>query len=236
MSEKPDRIISALTPMGKSVIVEAEPEPLEIDLKRLVVIIIDMQNAFVSKGGMFDLWGADISSCLKVIEPIKNIAGGARSKGVKVIYVAHRLPPDLCDIGPSSPFYYKGILASYRDKPQMRDKLIIKGTWGAEIVDELKPQEGDMLVEKQRYSAFAGTNMDMILKTYDIKYIAFTGVATNVCVESSLRDAMHREYFPILISDATGAVSQSVQAMTIDFVKECFGWVTTSDKLIKAMR
>jgi ureidoacrylate peracid hydrolase len=236
MNVRGDRVISTKTAMAEPVIVEAEPEPLEIDLRRLVVIIIDMQNAFVSKGGMFDLWSYDISNSLRIIKPIKKIIAAARERRVKVIYVAHRLSPDLRDIYPSSPFYHKNVLVSYREQPQIRDKLIIRGTWGAEIVNELKPQEDDIVVEKQRYSAFVGTNLDMILNTYDTKYIAFTGVATNICVESSLRDSSHLEYFPILISDAAASVSEPVQVMSINNVKECFGWVTTTDNFTQALK
>ena len=236
MDVRDNTVISAKTTMAEPVIVQAEPEPLEIDLKRLVLIIIDMQNAFVSKGGMFDLWGYDISNGLRIVEPIKKIVAVARERKVKVIYVAHRLSPDLRDINPSSPFYHKNILVSYREQPEIRDKLIIRGTWGAEFVKELRPQEDDIVVEKQRYSAFVGTNLDMILNTYDTKYIAFTGVATNICVESSLRDSSHLEYFPILISDAAASVSEPVQVMSINNVKECFGWVTTTDDFIKALK
>lgn len=215
---------------------QAEPEPLEIDLKRLAVVVVDMQNAFVSKGGMFDLWGFDISNNLKIIEPIKKITNAAQEKGVKVIYIAHRLSPNLHEVGSNSPFWYQKAPKSYREQPEMQEKFYIRGTWGAEIVDELKPQGNDILIEKPRYSAFIGTDLDMILKTYDIKYVAFVGVATNICVESSLRDAFHLEYFPILISDAVASSGPSfMQEATIYNVKLCFGWVTNAENFVKAL-
>ena len=135
------------TPALEPFTLQAEPEPLEIDLRRTVIIVIDMQNAFVSKGSMFDLWGRDISQLQKTIEPIKRISSVAWAKGLKLIYIAHRLSPDLRECGGSnSPYWYKEGLISYREHPEWRDKLIIFGTWGAEIVEELKPQEGDILV------------------------------------------------------------------------------------------
>ena len=217
------------------VVLQAEPEPLEMDLKRTAILVIDMQNAFASKGGMFDLWGFDISHIPQILKPIKEITSAARVKKVKVVYIAHRLYPDLREVGPMSRFWYNRNLEYYREKPEMRDRLLLRGTWGAEIIDELTPQEDEIVIEKRRFSAFVGTELDMMLKTYDIRYLAFTGVATNICVESSLRDACHLEYFPILVSDAAAASPPSRQDATIGNVQQVFGWVTTSENIIKAM-
>lgn len=218
-------------------IVKAEPEPVKIDLKRMAVIVIDMQNCFASKGGFFDLIGEDISKTQKVIEPISKITNRARSKGVKVAYITMVNSPDLQDIGgPNSPFWYKLVPTSYHEHPEWRDKLTIRGTWGADIVKELRPHEGDILVEKSRYSAFFGTNLDTILKTYDLKYLAFVGIATNICVEASIRDAFHLEYFPILISDATmNQGPPSTKEATIFNVQACHGWVTTTENFLKSL-
>ena len=215
---------------------EAQPEPLEIDLKRMAVLVIDMQNAFVSKGGMFDLWGFDISTIPRVIDPIKKIITAARAKKVKVIWLAHVLYPDIREVGTMSRFWINQVLKTYREKPEWRDKLLLRGTWGAQIIDDLKPAKDEIFIEKRRFSAFVGTDLDMLLKTYDIRYLVFTGVATNICVESSLRDACHLEYLPVLISDAAAASPSSRQESTIGNVIQCFGWVTSTDKLLKAMQ
>ncbi len=97
-------------------------------------------------------------------------------------------------------------------------------------------REDEIVIEKRRFSAFAGTELDMMLKTFDIRYLVFTGVATNVCVESSLRDASHLEYLPILITDATAASPPSRQESTIGNVKQGFGWVSNSDQMINALK
>lgn len=218
---------------------EAEPEPLEIDLRRLSIMVIDMQNAFISKGGMWDLRGYDLSPAQRIIETISKINSVARAKGVKVIYIAHTLSPDLRETGGrGSAYWHKAqYIREYREQPKIRDKLIIRGTWGAEIIDELEPQEGDILVEKPKYSAFYGTDLDTILKTFGIKYLVFVGTATNGCVEASLRDALYLGYFCILISDATAAAGPPfMQDATISNVKLAYGWVTTSQDIIKAMK
>ena len=214
---------------------ETEPEPIEIDPARSAVIVVDMQNAFVSKGGMFEARGFDIASIQKVIEPIRKICNKARERKVKVIYIAHVLSPDLREVGPGSSFWYKSVRA-YREDPKWKDKYLIRGTWGSEIIDLLKPREGDFLIEKPRFSAFFGTNLDTVLKSYSIKYLFFTGCATNICVEASVRDAANLSYFPVLISDATANNGPPyIQDGTIHNIKVALGWVSTTENFLKAI-
>jgi ureidoacrylate peracid hydrolase len=220
----------------KIVRLNAEPEPVEVDLNRTAVIVVDMQNAFVSKGGMFDLAGKDLSSSLKIIEPIQRMTSKARQKRVRVIYIAHRLSPDMREVGFSSPFWFMRSSKMYREKPELRDKLIIRGTWGGEIIDQLKPDKDDLIIEKLRYSAFSGTHLDMLLKNYDIKYLIFSGVATNICVETSIRDAYHLEYFPILVTDAAATDPLMSHEATINNVRLAFGWVTSSQSVMEALQ
>jgi ureidoacrylate peracid hydrolase len=218
-------------------LLQAEIQPLEIDLRRTAVLVVDMQNAFVSKGGMFDLLGFDVSASQNIIETIEGINNTARAKGIKVINIAHRYSASPLEIDEASPYWQKADQRSYREHPEWRDKMLIRGTWGAEFIENLKPQESDLIVEKPRFSAFAGTNLDTILRAHDIKYVAFTGVTTNICVQSTLRDAFHLDYFCILISDATATPNpQHVQETVENDVKSCFGWVTNSENLIKAMK
>jgi ureidoacrylate peracid hydrolase len=196
-----------------------------------------MQNAFVSKGGMFDLSGQDISRGQGIIEPIKKISGAARARNVKVIYVVNHHSPDLRETGgPNSGYWHSPDVRMYREHPEWRDKFLISGTWGAEIVKELKPREDEIVVVKPKYSAFFGTDLDTILKTFNIKYLAFVGVATNICVEAAIRDACYRGYFPILISDASANSGPPyTQQATIYNVKVCYGWVTTTENIVKVL-
>ena len=221
--------------MNHRVRIKTEPEPMDIDLGRSAIVIVDMQNAFVAKGGMFDLRGFDVTPIQKVIDPIKKICNQAREEKVKVIYIVHVLSSDLREVGPDSSFWYKSV-KFYREDPYWQDKFIIRGTWGAGVVDALKPQEDDLIVEKPRFSAFFGTNLDILLKTYNLKYLFFTGCATNICIEASIRDAANLGYFPILISDASINNGPSyMQDSTLFNVKLCFGWVTDTENLLKVM-
>jgi ureidoacrylate peracid hydrolase len=221
--------------MNTIVRIKTEPEPIDIDLGRSAIVIVDMQNAFVAKGGMFDVRGFDVTPIQKMIDPIKKIRDKAREERVKVIYIVHVLSPDLREVGPDSSFWYKSV-KFYREDPRWQDKFIVRGTWGAEIVDALEPRQGDLIVEKPRFSAFFGTNLDTILKTHNLKYLFFTGCATNICIEASIRDAANLGYFPILISDASiNNGPPFMQDSTIFNVKLCFGWVTDTENLLKVM-
>jgi ureidoacrylate peracid hydrolase len=220
-------------------VLEAEPEPLEIDVQRTALMVIDMQNAFIEKSGMFDLMGEDISKGQNIIGPIKRVSTAARKKSCILIYTAAAYSADLHETGgPNSPSWYKNKnLIYYRESPELRDKLTVHGTWGADIVEDLTPHQNDIIVEKQKFSAFFGTNLDTILKTYNIKYLAFTGVNTNICVEATIRDAYYLEYFPILLTDAcANAGPPFTQEATIYNVRLVYGWVTTTEDFIRALK
>jgi ureidoacrylate peracid hydrolase len=209
---------------------QAEPAPVEMDLKRTAVIIVDMQNTFCKKGGGFDLGGRDISLIPATYGPIRRIADAARAAKVKVVYVVHRLTPDAREVGPLSRFRSPALR-----RAENRNSGILEGTWGTEIIDELKPAEDEMVIVKRRFSAFAGTELDIMLRTFDIRYLFFTGVATNICVESSLRDASHLQYLSIIVSDAVAASPPERQESTLANVRDVFGWVATSAAVVQAL-
>ena len=222
----------------KIVTIPAKPEPVKVDLARTAVVIVDMQNAFATKGGMFDLVGQDISAAKGVIQTIKKTADAARAAGAKVVYLVYEYAADMSDSGgPGSPNWYKEFgLVAMNKNPQYKGKFLIKGSWDAAVVDELKPQPGDIVIGKSRYSGFRGTNLDVVLKTYNIKYLVFAGIATNVCVESTLRDGYFLDYWPILVADGTNNAGPPItQQATLWNIEALFGWVTTSNDFVKAI-
>ena len=228
MSSKESRVMT----------IEAEPEPIEIDLIKTAIIVVDMQNAFMSKGGYFDLIGMDISAIQKIVEPCRKIIHMAREKGARIIYLQMAYSPDLSDAGPPGcpSFHKSGALNFFREHPELKDKLYFHGSWGAEIIEALKPHPEDIVIKKQKYDGFLGTNLDTILRTLTIKYLLFLGIATNVCVESTLRHAFFLDYFPILVSDGVSQKGPRVtQEATILNVQSNFGWVTDSIRFIKAV-
>lgn len=225
-------------PQSKFVKIVARPEAVEIDLARSAVIVVDMQNAFVSKGGMFDAVGWDISAAGQVVENTRRIIDSARAAGCRVIYLKMSYEPDYSNSGgPESPNWHKEVgLSLMRARPEHWGKFVTRGTWDEEICERLRPEPGDTIVRKQRYSGFAGTNLDIILKTFNVKYCIYTGVATNVCVESTLRDGFFLDYWPLIVSDAVNHAGPPItQEATLWNVEALFGWVTTTDDFLNAV-
>jgi ureidoacrylate peracid hydrolase len=217
--------------MNKVILLRTKPEPIKINLARTGVIVVDMQNGFVSKGGMLDLVGVDLYGVRMIISPCKEVITKAREKGCKIIYLLQSYSPDLSNSGgKDSPNWYKSqSLIFIRQHPEYREAGLIDGTWGAEIIDDLNPKKDSILIKKQRYSGFVGTPLNLTLKTYGIKYLVFIGTVANVCVESTLRDAYFHDYFPILITDAVGNVGPNfVLEAAMHTVERAFGWVIDS--------
>ncbi len=219
---------------------KANPKDILIQTDRTALIVVDMQNAFCKKGGLFDSMGKlDEVRIRPVIATNRQVIDAARAKGIKIIYLAMGYRPDLADAGgPDSPNYWKeGAIAAMREHPELRGKCLTVGSWDAQVIDELKPGAEDIVVNKNRFSGFANTGLDGILRNNSVRFLVFTGVFTNVCVESTLRDAFFREYFPVLVSDACGnAGPDFTQQATIWNVKHTFGWVTGSTDLLKALK
>ncbi|KPK17980.1 MAG: amidohydrolase [Betaproteobacteria bacterium SG8_41] len=218
---------------------KARPQDVEIDLRRTAFIVVDMQNAYATKGGMLDLGtGIDESRTRPVIEANKRLLPAARRAGVKVIYLQFGYKPDLSDAGgPQSPNIRKQMaIRMIKERPADRNKLIVEGTWGWQIIDELKPEAVDLVVKKTRYSGFAGTNLESLLNGLDIRHLIFTGVATNVCVESTAREAYFREFWPILVEDAMDHTGPDfVRQATLYNFESKMGWITRSDDVLSVL-
>jgi ureidoacrylate peracid hydrolase len=219
------------------VTLQAKPEPIGIDLQRTAVVVVDMQNSFDSKGGMFDLAGFDIAGSASVIEVNRRLLAASRKAGVKVVYLAMSFKPDLSDAGdPSSPAYHKELaLRMMRNRPDL--KLLVENSWDAAIIEALAPQPGDRVIRKTRYDGFCRTELDAHLRAENIRYLLFTGVATNVCVESTARHAFFNEFWPILVEDAMNNSGPDFnrQATLWNF-EHTLGWVTRSEQVIAALQ
>jgi ureidoacrylate peracid hydrolase len=219
--------------------IPAKPYSVNVDLPKTAIIVVDMQKAFVSKGGMWDMRGLDLTKVNRVIKPIKEVLEVARLKKLKVVFIRHAYRHDLSNAGDTeSPNYWKEPnFLILRKNPSYKEKGPVEGMWGSDIIDEIKPLKSDIIISKPRYSGFVGTELDTLLRSLKIKYLFFMGVATNICVESTVRDAFHKEYWPILISDCCMAIGPNyMQKATIWNIKRAFGWVTNSDKFIHTLK
>lgn len=218
-------------PIPGAVTLPARPENLPIDPKATALLVVDMQNAYASPGGYLDLAGFDIEGAAGVIEKIAVLVETARQSGVTVVFFKNGWDPDYVEAGgPGSPNWWKSnALKTMRDNPDLQGKLLAKGTWDYALVDRLQPQAGDIVIEKPRYSAFYNTALDSVLRARGIRNLAFCGIATNVCVESTLRDGYHREFFGVLIEDATHQAGPPfLQEATVYNVEKFFGWVSNT--------
>lgn len=217
----------------------ARPEPIMLRPSETALIIVDMQNAYASPGGYLDLAGFDISGAATAIEKIKQAADAARAAGMPVIFFQNGWDADYVEAGgPGSPNWHKSnALKTMRKRPELHGKLLAKGGWDYELVQALPPQPGDIIVDKPRYSAFFNTNLDSLLRARGIRSLVFTGIATNVCVESTLRDGFFLEYFGIVLHDATHhAGPDFIQKATLFNVENFFGWVSSVDEFRTALQ
>ena len=213
-----------------TIMLPARPEPIPVEVSRTAVIVIDMQNAYASPGGYLDLAGFDISGAAKVIANTKAVLEVARTAGMPVIYFQNGWDADYVEAGgPGSPNFHKSnALKTMRERPELQGTLLAKGTWDYELVDDLKPQPGDIVLHKTRYSGFFNSQLDSTLRSRNIRNIVVVGIATNVCVESTLRDGFFLEYFGVVLEDATHqAGPEFVQQAALYNIEKFFGWVSS---------
>jgi ureidoacrylate peracid hydrolase len=231
--------------MRQSISVEARPAPLTLDPSTTAVIVVDMQNDFASKGGMLDRAGIDVTGTRALAGPIANVLKAAREAGSRVIYLKMEFRPDLSDLGAADSsnamrHRFFGVGESVPAPDGTEGRFLVRDTWNTEIIDELKPQPGDLIVSKHRFSGFFGTDLDTILRTLGIQTLVFTGCTTSICVESTLRDAQFRDYVCLLLSDCTAEpmgsdLQRTNHEASLLLVERLFGWVTESRALVEAL-
>jgi ureidoacrylate peracid hydrolase len=215
---------------AETVVLSARPEPVRVSPADTAVVVIDMQNAYASEGGYVDLAGFDIAGAAEVVGRIVQVLDTARSAEMPVIYLQNGWDPDYLEAGtPASPNWHKSnALKTMRERPELHGKLLARGGWDYELVDALAPKPGDIRVHKTRYSAFFNSQLDSILRARGIRTIVFVGIASNVCVESTLRDGFHLEYFGVMLEDATHHLGPDfTRQATVYNIERFFGWVST---------
>ena len=213
-----------------SAILPARPEPVKVSASDTAVIVIDMQNAYASVGGYVDKAGFDVAPAAATIGQIARVLETARGAGMPVIYLQNGWDPDYVEAGtPASPNWHKSnALKTMRARPELAGQLLARGGWDYALVDALAPQPGDITLHKTRYSAFFNSQLDSVLRSRGIRTLVFVGIASNVCVESTLRDGFHLEYFGIMLEDATHHLGPDfVREATLYNVEKFFGWVST---------
>jgi ureidoacrylate peracid hydrolase len=208
----------------------ARPEPIRVAVDETALIVVDMQNAYASPGGYLDLAGFDIGGAAAVIEQTAKVLAVARAAGMTIVYFQNGWDPDYREAGgPGSPNWHKSnALKTMRARPELDGKLLARGGWDYDLVEALKPQPSDIVLPKPRYSGFFNSQLDSQLRARGVRNIVLVGIATNVCVESTLRDGFFLEYFGVMLEDATHqAGPEFLQQASVYNVEKFFGWIST---------
>jgi len=219
------------TPPGAPapLVLPARPEPLALQAPQTALIVVDMQNAYASPGGYVDSAGFDIAGAQGVIANIGRSLAAARAAGMLVVFLQNGWDAEYVEAGGAgSPNWHKAnALKTMRHRPELQGRFLARGGWDYALIDEMQPQPDDIVVPKTRYSGFFNSTLDSTLRARGIRNLVFTGIATNVCVESTLRDAFHLEYFAVMLEDATHALGgPAIQQAAVYNVETFFGWVS----------
>jgi ureidoacrylate peracid hydrolase len=214
--------------------IQAVPAPVQIDTTTTALFVVDMQNAFGSPGGMFANAGIDISGIQQAVPPTRAAVEAARRAGIKVVWIKMGFQPDLSDLGAED--VPNGFLMLHLG---VKDGVLARDTWATDLVDELTPAADEPVIYKTRFSAFYKTDLDELLRAWDVKHVIITGCTTSICVESTIRDAFYRDYHCVLLEDCAAEpmgrnLSRSNHDASVLLVERIFGSVASSTDLIQA--
>ncbi|RZT15759.1 nicotinamidase-related amidase [Mycobacterium sp. BK558] len=216
--------------------VAAEPAPFPLVAGKTALIVIDMQRDFLLPGGFGESLGNDVERLRTVVPPLSALLGAARAAGLMVIHTREGHRPDLSDCPPAklqrgAPSKRIGDLGTY-------GRILIRGEYGHDIIDELAPLEGEVVIDKPGKGAFYGTDLSDVLTGAGITQLLITGVTTEVCVHTTTREANDRGYECLVVSDCVGSYFPEFHRVGLQMVTAqggIFGWVADSAAVIPAL-
>jgi biuret amidohydrolase len=216
--------------------IAAEPQPISIDFDRAALIIIDMQRDFLEPGGFGETLGNDVSRLQAAVKPLKAVLAAARKSGMLVIHTREGHRPDLSDAPPAK---------IERGSPSLRigdigpmGRILVRGEPGHDIVPELNPIAGEPVIDKPGKGAFYQTDLESMLKNRGIENLIVTGVTTEVCVNTTVREANDRGYRCIVLADCCASYFAEFHEVGLKMIKAqggIFGWVSDSARVLAAL-
>lgn len=216
--------------------VQAEPYAFEFEPRSCALVIIDMQRDFVDPGGFGEALGNDVSLLRKAIAPTQNVLEAARRRKMLVIHTREGHRPDLSDLPQSKKL--RGKLKNGIGDPGPMGRILVRGEYGHDIIDALKPAPGEPVIDKPGKGAFYATDLDAMLHNRGIRSLVVCGVTTEVCVNTSVREANDRGYDCLVLEDCVGSYFPAFQRAALDMIKAqggIFGWVSDSSRFLEAL-
>ncbi len=210
-------------------LMEAEPEPIAVELDRTALIIIDMQRDFLEPGGFGEALGNDVKRLQAAVEPLKAVLAAARAAGLMVIHTREGHRPDLSDAPPAK--VERGAPSARIGDPGPMGRILIRGEPGHDIVPALYPIDGEPVIDKPGKGAFYQTDLESMLRHRGIENLIVTGVTTEVCVNTTVREANDRGYRCIVLGDCCASYFPEFHEMGLKMIKAqggIFGWVSDS--------
>ena len=220
----------------QTITVDAEPYEYEFEPGKCALLIIDMQRDFLEPGGFGEMLGNDVSQLRRTIAPNKRLLGAWREMGWPVIHTREGHRPDLADLPPCKKI--RGRSATSIGDTGPMGRILVRGEDGHDIIKELYPMPGEPVIDKPGKGAFFATDLDAILKHQGIKQLIVTGVTTEVCVNTTVREANDRGYDCLVPSDCVGSYFPEFQEMGLKMIKAqggIFGWVSDSTRIFDAI-
>ncbi len=213
--------------------IKAQPFEFTFNPDRTAVMIIDMQRDFCARGGFGESLGNDVTPTAAIIPTVRTVLDAARDRGMFVIHTREGHRPDMSDVPK----------AKKRRSPAIGEegpmgRILIRGEYGHDIVDELQPRDGEIVLDKPGKGAFYETDLELILRNRGIDSLIVMGVTTHVCVHTTIREANDRGYECLMVEDGTATFDPRDQEASIRMINQqggIFGWTATSNEVLKGL-
>jgi len=216
--------------------VAAEPSPIDLDWSATALLIIDMQRDFLEPGGFGETLGNDVSQLARVVKPVAAVLGAARDAGILIMHTREGHVPDLSDAPPAK--IERGAPRLRIGDPGPMGRILIRGEAGHDIIPELTPIDGEIVIDKPGKGAFYATGLGEVLQQRGIENLLVCGVTTEVCVHTTVREANDRGYRCVVLADCCASYFPEFHEIGLKMIKAqggIFGWVSDSTAVIAAM-